>query len=193
MQQITDAFGSFTAPAADYFRQLVSGFAITASLVCDESGNTISSQGSSSGLGNDTDLALLVAMRRQPQVIVTSGKTLRADNYRFPRFADLAVLTSHKVDIDAPEGQKLILSSSSYVQMINDLSRSGYARMHVEYGVTGIKELIAKNVLDALLLSSRRLSGVEALSRELKVSPIIIQLDDLYVGLVAWHSDRASS
>lgn len=193
MQQVTDAFGSFTAPAADYFSHLVSGFAITASLVCDESGNTISSNGSSTGLGNDTDLALLIALRRQAQVIVTSGKTLRADNYRFPKFADLAVLTSHKVDIVAPEGQKLILSSSGYVQMINDLSRSDYTRMHVEYGVTGIKELIAKNALDALLLSSKRLSGVEALAGELKVSPIIIQLDDLYVGLVAWHSGTATS
>lgn len=193
MQQVTDAFGSFASPAPDYFRQLVSGFAVTASLVCDESGNTISSDGSSTGLGNDTDLALLVAMRRQAQVIVTSGKTLRADNYRFPKFADLAVLTNHKVDIVAPEGQKLIVSSSGYDQLIQELSRSGYTRMHVEYGVTGIKELIAKNVLDALLVSSKQLSGVEALSRELKVSPIIIQLDDLYVGLVAWHSDRASS
>lgn len=188
MLQVTDAFGSFTSPAADYFRQLVSGLAITASLVCDESGNTISSDGSSTGLGNDTDLALLVAMRRQAQVIVTSGKTFRADNYRFPKFADLAVLTQHKVDIVAPEGQKLVVSTSGYEQTIRDLSRSGYTKMHVEYGVTGIKELIAKNVLDALLVSTKRLSGVEALSRELNVSPIIIQLDDLYVGLVAWHS-----
>ena len=193
MQQVTDAFGSFTAPAPDYFRQLVSGFSVTASLVCDESGNTISSDGSSTGLGNETDLALLVAMRRQAQVIVTSGKTLRADNYRFPKFADLAVLTNQKVDIVVPEGQKLIVSSSGYDQMIQELSHSGYTKMHVEYGVTGIKELIASNALDALLLSSKQLSGVEALTRELKVSPIIIQLDDLYVGLVAWHSDRASS
>lgn len=193
MQQVTDAFGSFTAPAADYFRQLVSGFAVTASLVCDESGNTISSDGSSTGLGNETDLALLVAMRRQAQVIVTSGKTLRADNYRFPKFADLAVLTNQKVDIVVPEGQKLIVSSSGYEQMIQDLSHSGYTKMHVEHGVAGIKELIARNVLDALLLSSKQRSGVEVLSRELNVSPIIIQLDDLYVGLVAWHSDRASS
>lgn len=172
---------------------MVSGFAVTASLVCDESGNTISSEGSSSGLGNNTDLALLVAMRRQAQVIVTSGRTLRADNYRFPKSADLAVLTNQQVDIVAPEGQKLIVSSSGYEQLIQQLSHSGYTRMHVEYGVSGIMELIARNVLDALLLSSKQLSGIQVLSKELKVSPIIIELDDLYVGLVAWHSETASS
>lgn len=193
MQQVTDIFGTFTAPPPEYFRQLVSGFAVTASLVCDASGNTVSSDGSSNGLGNNTDLALLVAMRRQAQVIVTSGKTLRADNYRFPKSADLAVLTNQQVDIVAPEGQKLIVSSSGYEQLIEQLSHSGYTRMHVEYGVTGIKELIAGSALDALLLSSKQRSGVEALSRELKVLPIIIELDDLYVGLVAWHSETASS
>ena len=193
MQQVTDTFGSFSAKAPDYFRQLVSGFAVTASLVCDEIGNTISSDGSSSGLGNETDLALLVAMRRQAQVIVTSGRTLRADNYRFPKSADLAVLTNQQFEIHAPEGQKLIVANSGYEQLIQQLSTSGYTRMHVEYGVTGIKELIEGNALDALLLSSKKRSGVEALSRELKVLPIIIQLDDLYVGLVAWHSETASS
>ena len=193
MQQVTDTFGTFTAPPADYFRQLVSGFAVTASLVCDESGNTSSSDGSSNGLGNNTDLALLVAMRRQAQVIVTSGKTLRADNYRFPKSADLAVLTNQQVDIVAPEGQQLIVSNSGYVQMINDLARSGYTKMHVEYGVTGIKELISRHVLDALLLSSKQLTGIRLLSKQLKVSPIFIELDDLYVGLVAWHSETVSS
>ena len=193
MQQVTDSLGTFIAPPPEYFRQLVSGFAVTASLVCDASGNTVSSDGSSNGLGNNTDLALLVAMRRQAKVIVTSGKTLRADNYRFPKSADLAVLTNQQVDIVAPEGQKLIVSSSGYEQLIEQLSHSGYTRMHVEYGVTGIKELIAGSALDALLLSSKQRSGVEALSRELKVLPIIIELDDLYVGLVAWHSETASS
>lgn len=193
MQKVTDTFGSFSATTTDYFRQLVSGFAVTASLVCDENGKTTSSDGSSSGLGNETDLALLVAMRRQAQVIVTSGRTLRADNYRFPKSADLAVLTNQQVDIVEPVGQKLIVSNSGYEQLIQELSHSGYTRMHVEYGVTGIKELIAGSALDALLLSSKQRSGVDALSRELKVLPTIIQLDDLYVGLVAWHSETASS
>lgn len=167
---------------------MVAGLSVTASLVCDESGNTISKEGSSAGLGNQTDLALLVALRRQAQVIVTSGKTLRADSYRFPKSADLAVLTNHAVDLEAPEGQKLIVKSSGYVQLVNELTRSGYQRIHIEYGITGMKEILEAGVLDGLLVSSKHRSGIEKLARELEVSPLIIELSDLYVGLVAWHS-----
>jgi hypothetical protein len=193
LQQVTDTLGTYTTPAAEYFRQLVAGLSVTASLVCDETGITVSKEGSSAGLGNETDLALLVALRRHAQVIVTSGKTLRADNYRFPKSADLAVLTNHEVDLVAPEGQKLLVSSYGYVQLVNELARSGYERIHVEYGITGMKEILEADVLDGLFLSSMHRSGVEELSKELKVSPIILELGDLYVGLVAWHSGRVTT
>ena len=187
MPKVTDSIGSYPKDAGDYFRELVSGFAITASLVSDQHGNTVSTDGSSSGLGNDTDLSLLVALRRQAKVILTSGKTFRSDRYKFPKHADLAVLTNQELDISVPDGQRLILSNLGYQQTLTDLKLSGYKRVHVEYGTTGIRALVEAKALDALLLSSRHKSGVLALAMELKVEPILHELEDLYVGLVAWQ------
>jgi riboflavin biosynthesis pyrimidine reductase len=187
LQQVSDTFGTYRTANGEYFRELVSGFSITASLVSDVAGNTVSSEGSSTGLGNETDLSLLVAMRRKSQVILTSGKTYRSDRYKFPKNADLAVLTNQDMDISIPDGQQLILSNLGYQQALSDLVVRGYKRVHVEYGITGIRALLESKSLDALLLSSRAESGVLALGRELEVEPILLQLEDLYVGLVAWQ------
>jgi hypothetical protein len=187
LPKVTDSIGSYPTAAGEYFRELVSGYAITASLVSDQHGNTVSSEGSSAGLGNDTDRSLLVALRRQSEVILTSGKTFRSDRYRFPKHADLAVLSNQELDISVPDGQKLILSHPGYQQALMDLRSKGYKRVHVEYGITGIRALLETKALDALLLSSRHKSGVLALAMELKVEPILLELEDLYVGLVAWQ------
>jgi riboflavin biosynthesis pyrimidine reductase len=187
LPKVFDSIGSYPTAADEDFRELVSGFAITASLVSDQHGKTVSNDGSSTGLGNSTDLSLLVALRRQAQVILTSGKTFRSDRYKFPKQADLAVLTNHELDIAAPTGQKLIVSNLGYQQTLTDLKLSGYKRVHVEYGITGIRALLEAKALDALLLSSRDKSGVLALALELQVEPILLELEDLYVGLVAWQ------
>jgi len=187
LPKVIDSIGSYPTAAGEYFRELVSGFAITASLVSDQHGNTVSSEGSSGGLGNLTDLSLLVALRRQSQVILTSGKTLRSDRYKFPKHADLAVLTNQELDISVPNGQKLIVSNLGYQMTLTDLMLSGYKRVHVEYGITGISALVKAKALDALLLSSRDRSGVVALASALNVEPILLELEDLYVGLVAWQ------
>lgn len=187
LPKVTDSIGNYPTDTGEYFRELVSGFAITASLVSDQHGNTVSSEGSSAGLGNDTDFSLLVALRRQSEVILTSGKTFRSDRYRFPKHSDLAVLSNQELDISVPDGQKLILSKLGYQQTLTDLMLRGYKRVHVEYGITGIRALVEAKALDALLLSSRDKSGVLALAMELKLEPILLELEDLYVGLVAWQ------
>jgi riboflavin biosynthesis pyrimidine reductase len=187
LPKVIDSIGSYPTAAGEYFRELISGFAITASLVSDQHGNTVSSDGSSTGLGNSTDLSLLGALRRKSQVILTSGKTFRSDQYEFPKQADLAVLTNHELDIAAPTGQKLIVSNLGYQQTLTNLILSGYKRVHVEYGSTGIRVLLEAKALDALLLSSRDKPGVLALALELKVEPLLLELEDLYVGLVAWQ------
>jgi hypothetical protein len=187
LPKVIDSNGSYPTATGEYFRELVSGFAITASLVSDQQGNTVSTEGSSAGLGNSTDLALLAALRRQSQVILTSGKTFRNDRYKFPKHADLAVLTNQAVGALAPEGQKLIVSNLGYQKTLTDLILSGYNTVHVEYGITGIRALVESNALDALLLSSRDKPGVLALAKDLKVEPVLLELEDLYVGLVAWQ------
>ena len=187
LQQVTDPIGSYPESDSVFFKELVSGFSITASLVSDAAGNTISASGSSAGLGNATDLSLLVALRRQAQVILTSGSTFRADKYRFPKHADLAVLTTKPVNIEVPTGQQLLVKSSGHREALRELRAHGYSRIHVEYGVTGISALLAEGELDALLLSSPASSGVKALANRLAVEPVIIELSDLCIGLVAWQ------
>jgi riboflavin biosynthesis pyrimidine reductase len=187
LQQVTDPIGSFEESGSVFFKELVSGFPITASLVSDAAGNTISATGSSAGLGNATDLSLLIALRRQAQVILTSGSTFRADKYRFPKQADLAVLTTKPVEIDVPNGQRLLVKSSGYGEALLELRAEGYSRIHVEYGVSGISTLVAAGSLDALLLSSPASSGVGALADRLAVEPVILELSDLCIGLVAWQ------
>ncbi len=193
MPQVTDAFGSYSTSAGDFFKQLAKGFQVTASLVCDAQGNTVDGIGRSKGIGNATDLALLVALRRQAEVILTSGTTFRADEYRFPKFADLAVLTNKGVYIAVPAGQRLHQLNSSYVAAVEDLRRLSYTRIHVEYGFNGISELVNRRKLDALVLSSPTRQGVPILAAKLCVNPVYIELNDLYVGLVAWQTDRLQS
>jgi hypothetical protein len=193
LPQITDSFGSYRLASPAFFKQLVSGFAITASLVCDEQGRTVSALGSSKGLGNATDLELLIALRRQASVVLTSGATFRADQYRFPRSADLAVLSRQSVDIEVPAGRKLHLIASGFGEAIDELLNRQYGRIHVEYGLAGITEVVAKGLLDALFLSSKSRDGVQRLSKNLGVEPTFIELSDLYIGLVAWQTGRLKS
>ncbi len=193
MPQVTDSFGSYRLASPSFFKQLVSGFAVTASLVCDEQGRTVSPLGSSKGLGNATDLELLIALRRQANVILTSGATFRADEYRFPRSADLAVLSRQSVDIEVPAGRKFHLIASGFGEAIDELLNRQYGRIHVEYGLAGITEVVAKGLLDALFLSSKSRDGVQRLSKNLGVEPTFIELSDLYIGLVAWQTGRLKS
>jgi hypothetical protein len=193
LPQVTDAFGSYRIAAEDYFKQLAAGFRVTASLVCDSEGNTVNDVGSSKGLGNNTDLALLIALRRQAEVILTSGATFRADEYRFPKFADLAVLTNQEVEIAVPFGQRLHKLTGGYSSSLADLRDLPYRKIHVEYGVKGIRELIQQRRLDALFLSSPSMSGVSKLAAQLGIDPDYIQLSDLYVGLMAWQTNRLES
>jgi hypothetical protein len=189
LRQVTDSFGSYSVETEKFLRELVAGYAVTGSLVCDAAGNTVNVSGSSSGLGNQTDLALLVALRRQSQVILTSGRTFRADQYRFPKQADLAVLTTRPVEIEVPQGQRLLVKQAGFQGALQELLSEGYSRIHIEYGLSGMRELIAHRRLNALFLSSRSLSGVKKLAEQLEVSPTVLELDDLYIGLVAWQPD----
>jgi len=188
--QVTDRFGKYETESAAFFKQYVSGFYVTSSLVADEFGGTVSSQGNSKGIGNDTDLALLIALRRQSEVILTSGKTFRCDQYKFPKSADLAVLTEQNLEVEAPVGQRYTLLRNGYTSSIRELKNAGYSRIHIEFGVTGIAQLVRERQLDALVLSSQSIGGLKALASKLGVEPNVVELSDLYVGLVAWQPKR---
>lgn len=165
---------------------LVSGFDITASLVANSNGETVGSDGSSRGLGNATDLTLLKALRRKSDLVLTSGSTFRADEYRFPTSGNLAVLSRTKVSIDVPSGREFHALSEGYVESLVEMKKR-YRRIHVEFGERGILDLVSKGGLDALFISSIEQKGVKLLAMRLGVSIIEFELSDLFVGLVAWQ------
>jgi riboflavin biosynthesis pyrimidine reductase len=66
----------------------------------DSSGNSFGITGSSSDVSNDLDRQLLGKLRALSDVIVTSGKTARAEKYRSSKHAPIAIFTSSG-DLDA--------------------------------------------------------------------------------------------
>lgn len=166
---------------------LISGFRFTASLVVDPKGSSIGPNGNSKGLGNATDLELLKALRRNSKVVLTSGRTFRADQYRFPSAADLAVLTREGVSITVPEDRRLLLLSGGYQSSFEEL-RDAYGAVHVEFGETGIRELVSNRYLDALFISSTSADGVEAYLGREGLDGARFELADLFLAVVAWHS-----
>ncbi|MFM2030924.1 MAG: hypothetical protein RI927_544 [Actinomycetota bacterium] len=64
-----------------------------ASLVLDKSGNHKGADRTSKSIGNETDLKLLLTLRSHADVIVTTGKTARSENYAASRFAPITFLT----------------------------------------------------------------------------------------------------
>lgn len=165
---------------------LVAGFNTTASLVASDQGETVGENGNSLGLGNSTDLALLKALRRKSRLVLTSGATFRADQYRFPLNTDLAVLSRSGVTIEVPKGQRFHLLQDGYLSALQLMNKQ-YQTIHVEFGERGISELISARALDALLLSSIEPSGVELLAKRLGVTYFGFELENLFIGLVAWQ------
>lgn len=147
--------------------ELINRAKITASFVVDKNGLTVNELGNSSGLGNATDLALLRALRANAEVVFTSGLTARADSYRMPKTADLAIFTRAGVDnleLDPAEGKKLSLigpdRAASYSEALEELRRLGYRKIQLEFGLMGFAELLKQ--IDLFLISGLESMGVNA-------------------------------
>lgn len=166
---------------------LSAGLSLTMSIVVDAEGNTVNSQGNSAGLGNATDLILLKALRRNADVVLTSGATFRADQYRFPKTADLAVLSHSRPEMEAPEGQRLHWLQSGFREAIEDLWAEGYRHIQVEYGLMGLRELQKAQVPILLFVSSATAEGVDAFLLKQGLTGQIVRVSDLFLAVVAWH------
>jgi len=171
--QLTDAIGHAEV-AEDFFRGLSAGQRVTGSLVVSESGDFQDQQGGSKNLGGETDLRWLISLRRRAEVVVTSGKTFRVENYRMPKAADLAVFSRSPLDTSGlvikPEQQVLWLGNeqaTNYVSAVNHLLEFGYKQIHIEFGPTGIAELLQAKFDFALWLSSESTSGLDTASGKL--------------------------
>ena len=168
----------------------ISKASITTSFVVDAAGNFVNAEGNSRGIGNKTDLELLGVLRRNSQVVLTSGLTARRDSYVMPKTADLAIFTSQGVselNLTEKPGQRLHLIgpplANSYSEAQQAVISLGYSRVHVEFGVMGLKALIDQ--IDLLVVSSVEKVGVQKFSKahNLQIAQIY-QLPDLAIATV---------
>ena len=136
--------------------------AITASLVVDHLGSAQGALGNSRGIGNETDRQLLLWFRSKAEVVLTSGATAIAEDYKMPSSCDLAILTRQPKDnfsID-PRDRRLLFMQRDYFEGVNHLQELGYQRIHTEFGPTGFIELSRRSEVDCYL-SSKSADGVD--------------------------------
>lgn len=158
-----------------------------ASLVVDIAGNTIGADGTSKTVGNHTDLQLLLALRAKASVIVTTGKTARAEGYKPSRFAPIAFITRNPDSLaDVPAVARpghfanIILSSSAnqpnpFQEFDIELNTDG--PILFEGGVRTLTQLLQSDLPTQLVLSianvpeSLEISPTELLSKALPFAP----------------------
>lgn len=159
---------------------------VTASLVVGEDGSSKSELGNSKGLGNQTDLELLLWFRSRSQIVLTSGATAEADNYKYPANTELAILSRAKRNFPrlTPDLNKVrFLQGQTISDAIKALQHQGFTEIHTEFGETGFLEL-SSGVVDCYL-SSKSADGIEAfLERTGLVASERFSLPDLEIARV---------
>lgn len=163
MLAITDSFGA-AAVGDSYLLGLLSGQKITASLVVSELGSTRDSEGGSKLLGGETDLLWLRTLRSRAELVITSGKTYRAESYRMPKRADLMVFS--KSEITPPV---VISNDQSFIPKVGDYeslaaevlaAAQDYRFVHLEFGPSTLLP-IARELGVGIWVSSLSRKGIE--------------------------------
>ena len=186
--QLTDRLGSVQLTDA-ILDALCAGSLISASLVVSDEGFFVDPDGVSLGISSKTDRAWLAALRRNCEVVLTSGRTFRAEGYRMPKSANLAILSRDFVDTSrliVGEGQRLHVLGE--MPAVSDATRElvslGYSRIHVEFGPTSMRELLASDVRVSLFLSGPSERSLEQAAQALGSNiEHLAQVDDLHLGL----------
>jgi hypothetical protein len=184
--QLLDRFGS-SAVSAGFLDAIAAGATISASLVVSELGEFTGVLGSSQGISDSVDRAWLSRLRRNSQVVLTSGETFRVEQYRMPKTADLAVLTRGDLDTTALEpkpGQRfhLLKDSDSFESSVADVQELGYRSIHIEFGPTGIAALVKSQLRFSLFLSGPSWRSIEIAAQSLGAHPIqLCQVDGLHI------------
>lgn len=155
----------------------------------DAGGSTVGKDGNSTGLGNQTDLRLLGYIRSQSEVVLTSGRTARADNIKMPRTADLAILSAAGVEsltLEPKPNQRLVLlgpeQAGSYVEALSSLRNLGYQNIQLEFGVSGLAALLSE--IDCCVISGRAETGVKLFQEQYGIiQSACFELEDLFVAV----------
>lgn len=162
MLTATDNFGAITAETdlfRFYLQGLSAGISVTGSMVFRDS-LSVDSDGKSDQISWPEDRAFLAALRRNCQIVITSGRTARAEKLRMPKSAKLAIVSKSQdltgTDID-PGHQDLVMlfGRANVADYFQDLRGMGVRKMQVEFGQTTMREAWSGGEIDLLLLSSQ--------------------------------------
>lgn len=115
-------------------------------------GKTDTSAASSAAVSNPEDRELLIALRALTEVIVTTGKTARAEGYKNSKFAPIAVLSNQPDSLtdlplfaDAPTGRNFILTAPAderfASQLEQSLNQAGFNSFLFEGGPATLRRL----------------------------------------------------
>jgi len=129
-------------------------------MAIDQAGSVAGANGSSDDISNSLDRKLLVELRRQSDVIVTTGATARAEKIRRSKFAPIAIVTlTPSIEGYSPEllspDRAGTASEFSELIFITDatLFESLGATLHataVDTRVVGVRDLEPKSLLEHL-------------------------------------------
>lgn len=184
MLQLSDNFGDAQV-TDDYLLAVLSGQRVTASLVVDEDGSTQDVNGGSKLLGGDTDLQWLRALRSRSDLVVTGGVTYRAEQYRMPRNADLAVfsrspLTAPQGYQDSPRFLPFVGARESISAELTKL-RGKYRTIHLEFGAQTLFPVTRELGL-GIWLSSQYKSGIDYFCEESQLRQLhALRVNDLHI------------
>lgn len=169
-----------------------------ATYVVDKNGNFVDESGSSAGLGNKEDLSLLLSLREKADVIVTSGATARAENYRASRFAPITVISNHPESLKAiplfdtasSESNEIFSSSpaSLFLDLTNHLQLKGHERFLFEGGPSLLKVLCNHLGTIEIIINMANLQDPGAIEPKLALDAIAPRLtnatvlDDAVIG-----------
>ena len=159
---------------------------LTASLVLGQDGNHVDVNGTSKLLGGPADLELLKYFRSRSSWVLTTGATARAERYRIPSKAKLAVL-SRQGELALPEtldasevtvlGSDFPMSIASAILHLENLDPGG---IHLEFGPQTLLTAHAEFDRLQIILSSEHETGAsnfaEANNLVLGKSQVVDQL-----------------
>jgi hypothetical protein len=156
-----DSSGEISADS-ELFRFYLQGFsagvAVTACLV-SQRGEFQGESGSSDDLSWREDRALVAALRRNSEIVLTTGKTARAEKLGMPKTAKLALISESRnlenTRLDKANPDLLLLSgqdkSWKYFAMLRDY---GFKNIQCEFGPGTMAESWNAGQIDLLCVSS---------------------------------------
>lgn len=122
-------------------------------MVVSASGAFVDSSGSSRGLSNELDRALIVHLRTLSDVYVTGGNTARNEGYRAKEKPSLAVITSGGYELAGAIMLTPPKETSAPLWVIEQLTNQGFEHILLEVGPSLAKEFLANDLVDEFCLT----------------------------------------